>query len=139
MLPMALQMWYGVNIHDSILSTPHPSSQHSSAPLVTDPANKVGETPIVGNQSEDTILPTSDPSFKQYAPDPQHNTSDKLKKAWGMTWSGLKTALWLLEKSADVFPPLKSAVSGLVTCLDLAQVSYGCGFNTLTLPHSHRR
>jgi len=41
------------------------------------------------------------------------------------------TALRLLEKSADAFPPLKSAVSGLVACLDLAQVSHGCGFNYL--------
>ena len=133
-------MWYGIDIHDSILSTPHPSSQRFSAPPVADPADKVGETPVVvGNRSEDVILPTSDPSFKQFVSDPERNTSDKLKKAWGVTWSGLETALRLLEKSADAFPPLKSAVGGLVACLNLAQVSYGCGFNTLTLPHSHRR
>jgi len=59
------------------------------------------------------------------------NTSDKLKKAWGVTWSGLETALRLLEKSADAFPPLKSAVGGLVACLDLTQVGHGCGFNTI--------
>ena len=125
-------MWYGIDIHDRFLSTPHPSSQRSTAPPVADPVNKVGETPVVvGNQSEYAILPTSDPSSKQSASDTERNTSDKLKKAWGVTWSGLETALRLLERSADAFPPLKSAVGGLVACLDLAQVGYSCIFNTL--------
>ena len=102
-------MWYGIDIHDSVLSTPHPSSQ----------------------QSEEAILPTSDPSSKQSAPDTERNTSDKLKKAWRVTWSGLQTALRLLEKSANALPPLQSAVGGLVACLDLAQVCYNYKFNTL--------
>jgi len=102
-------MWYGIDIHEFVLSTPHPSSQ----------------------QSEDAILPTSDPSSKQSASVTGRNTSDKLKKAWRVTWSGLQTALRLLEKSANAFPPLQSAVSGLVACLDLAQVGYSCRFNTL--------
>jgi len=50
-----------------------------------------------------------------------------------VTWSALETALRLLEKSADAFPPLKSAVGGLVACLDLAQVGYGYGFTVLCL------
>jgi len=108
---MALRIWYGIDIHDSVLSTPHPSSQ----------------------QSEDAILPTSDPSSKQSASDTDRNTSDKLKKAWGVTLNGVKTALRLLERSADAFPPLKSAVGGLVACLDLAQVSYSCKINTRCL------
>ena len=49
--------------------------------------------------------------------------------AWGVTRSGLVTALQLLERSADEFPLLKSAVGGLVVCLDLA-VHHACGFNT---------
>ena len=103
----------------------------SVLPPVANPANKVGQTPVVvGNRSEDAILPTSDPSSKQSASDPERNTSDKLKKAWGVTWSGLETMLRLLEKSAEAFPPLKSALGGLVACLDLAQVGYGYGFNT---------
>jgi len=48
-----------------------------------------------------------------------------------VTQSGLLTALRVLETSAGAFPPLKSAVGGLVACLDLAQVSHGCVFNTL--------
>ena len=93
----------GIDIHDSVMSTPHPSSQ----------------------QSQDTI------SSKQSASGTERNTSDKLKKAWGVTWSGLQTTLRLLEKSANAFPPLQSAVGGLVPCLDLAHVGYSCRFNTL--------
>ena len=111
--------------HHSILSIPHASSQGSSALLGTDP---VGETTgVIGSRSQDAVLPTSHPSSQQSSFHPEPNTSDKLKKAWGVTWSALETALRLLEKSADAFPPLKSAVGGLVTCLDLAQVGYDYG------------
>ena len=78
----------------------------------------------------ETLITISPPS-QQPSPYPEPNTSDKLKKVWDVTWSGLDTALRLLEKSADAFPPLKSAVGGLVACLDLAQVGCGCGFNNV--------
>ena len=105
----------------------HASSHHSSALPGTDSADKVGETPDVdGNRSQDAI-----PSSQQSSSHPEINTADEIKKTWGVTRSALATALRLLEKSADAFPPLKSAVGGLVACLDLAQVSYGWGFNTL--------
>jgi|SRR6266545_3314898 len=100
------------------------------------------------------IFPTSCP-LSQHPPGPntanvpnnssqqsfsEPNTSDKIKKAWGVTLSGLETGLWLLAKSADGFPPLKSAVGGLVACLDLAQVGYGCESNSLfILSNSHHR
>ena len=118
--------------HHPILSIPHPSSQRSSALLGAD---KVGETVpgVVGDRSQDAILPTLRPFSQQSSSRPEPNTSDELKKAWGVTWSVLETALRLLAKSADAFPPLKSAVSGLVACLDLAQVAYGYGFNALCL------
>ncbi|KAF9539123.1 WD40 repeat-like protein, partial [Agrocybe pediades] len=38
-----------------------------------------------------------------------------------IAWKATETALRLLEKNADGFPPLKTAVSALVTCLDLAK------------------
>jgi len=119
--------------HDSILSTPHPSYPQSPPLSGTNSADEVGEIPaVVENRSQDAILPPPHPSS-------QPPSSDKIKKAWGVTWSTLEAALRLLEKSADAFPPLKSAVSGLVACLDLAQVSHGCGFNTLAFSYSHRR
>ncbi|KAG8679409.1 hypothetical protein FRC09_018983, partial [Ceratobasidium sp. 395] len=34
-------------------------------------------------------------------------------------WSGLRTLLSVLDKSADAFGPLKSAVGGLVACLEI--------------------
>ena len=103
------------------------SSHHSSTLLWTDSADKVGETPDVdGNRFQDAI-----PSSEQSSSHPETNTADKIRKVWGGTRSALMTALRLLEKSADAFPPLKSAVGGLVACLDLAQVSSRWGFNTL--------
>ena len=57
-----------------------------------------------------------------------NNDSDSLVKAKRVAWNGLKAALGLLEKSADAFHPLKSAVGGLVTCLDLFEVGYSIRF-----------
>ena len=54
-----------------------------------------------------------------------------LMKAGSVAWRGLETALRLLERSAGAFPPLKSAVGGLVACLDLTQVNYCFGFDLL--------
>ena len=106
-----------------------PSSASSPALLGTDSADKVGETPgVEGNRSQGTIFQTTRPSSQQSFSHPETNTSDKSKRAWDVALSGLVTALRLLEKSADAFPPLKSAVGGLVACLDLAQVCYCCGF-----------
>ena len=119
--------------HNLILSSP---SERSFALLqaVANSANKIGEPPgVEGNRSQDAILPTFRPSPQQPFSHPEPNTSDKLKEAWSVTWSGLETALRLLAKSADAFPPLKSAVSGLVACLDLAQVGYRYKFSALYL------
>jgi hypothetical protein len=79
------------------MSTPH-SSQHSSALLETNSADRAGGTPgVEGDQSQDPIFSTSHP---------ETNISEKIKKACGMTL----TALQLLEKSADAFPAFKSAI-----------------------------
>src|SRR3954465_7003348 len=73
----------------------------------TDTANVIAQPPgLARNKSKHTIS----------------SKSDVVKKSGSVAWKGLETALRLLEKSADVFPPLKSAVGGLVACLDLIQV-----------------
>ena len=114
-------------VQDRSHANSSPSAQQSSALPRTDSVSKFGETKSVkGNRSQEDIFPTSHPPSQQYSSHSETNTSDKVKKAWGLTRSGLVTALRLLEKSADAFSPLKSAVGGLVACLDLAQVSYGC-------------
>lgn len=76
-------------------------------------------------------LLSSPPSFTlsrhNYADTPDDApgiTPDRRKNAWGVAWNGLETALRLLESCACTCPPLKSVISGLVACLDLAQVSY---------------
>ncbi|KAB5591856.1 Vegetative incompatibility protein HET-E-1 [Ceratobasidium theobromae] len=51
--------------------------------------------------------------------------SDKAKATGQTAWITLETTLRLLERSSDVFPPLKSAVAGLVGCLDLIQAAAG--------------
>jgi hypothetical protein len=71
------------------------------------------------NQAADRRLRSEDIPSEQSA----------LVKAGSVAWKGLETALRLLEKSAGAFPPLKSALSGLVACLDLTQVNYCFGFN----------
>jgi hypothetical protein len=135
---LARRIWYGIDLLPLFVNS-SPFCQRSSTLPVANSPDQVGESPgVVGNRSQDVIFPTSPPSSQQFSHS-EPNGSDKLKKALGVTWSGLQTALRLLERSADAFPPLKSAVGGLVACLDLAQVGCGCGFNTLTLSNSHRR
>jgi hypothetical protein len=105
----------------AILSIPRSSSQRSSALLETDFADRAGWTlGVEGNRSQDLIFTTSHPSSSSH---PETDISEKIKKGWGVTQSGLLIALRLLESSADAFPPLKSAVGGLIACVDLAQVS----------------
>ena len=52
-------------------------------------------------------------------------------KTRSVALKGLEAALSLLERSSDAFPPLKSAVGGLVACLGLSQVNYCFGFDLL--------
>ncbi|KAG8688175.1 hypothetical protein FRC08_011585, partial [Ceratobasidium sp. 394] len=51
------------------------------------------------------VTPRRDPASKQ----PFKDTA----------WAGLKTLLGVLSESADAFPPLKSAVGGLVRCIEI--------------------
>lgn len=61
-------------------------------------------------------------NLSQVSPAP--SATRKLRKVLNAAWSGLETALRLLEKSADACPPLKSAVGGLLACINLAEVSH---------------
>ncbi|KAF4609717.1 hypothetical protein D9613_011997 [Agrocybe pediades] len=60
--------------------------------------------------------PSSNPASTHHAPQ-QHDLKDSAKTAW----NAMETVLLLLKESADAFPPLKSAVGGLVACLDLTK------------------
>jgi hypothetical protein len=56
-------------------------------------------------------------------PPPATNVIQTAKDVRSVAWAGLMTALGALKESSGVFPPLKSAVSGLLECLDVLQVS----------------
>ena len=100
------------NQSQDTLLNPRIASLHSAAPSRVDAANQAP-----GPRSEECS--TSLRPSQQYA----------LVKAGSVAWKGLETALRLLEKSAGAFPPLKSALGGLLACLDLTQVNYCFGFH----------
>ncbi len=106
---------------DTTLSSPRTASLHSSAPSRVDMAN---QALIVPGTIEKADRQRSEERSTSVLPSQQ----SALVKA---AWKGLETALRLLEKSAGAFPPLKSAVGGLVACLDLTQVDYCFGFDLL--------
>ena len=116
-------------IRDFFRTTPTPRSSSLQPPAHS--ADTVNEGPNVSGTIVKTSpargdqLSTSDqPSQLSSSTRPGNNYSDKLVKAGSVAWSGLDTGLRLLEKSADAFPPLKSAVAGLLACLDLFEVCY---------------
>jgi len=84
--------------------------------------------PIADTRPSSPHLPTAGrPSHAETRPSGASSTdvANKIKAIARVAGSGLETTVRLLEKSADACPPLKSAVGGLVACLDLAQVSSG--------------
>lgn len=88
------------------------------------PSQSTTAQSVLNEQTSASGLPTIGPNTTPARPKPLITT--KLKRARGVTQTGLETALRVLEGSADVFPPLKSAVSAFIDCLDIVQVSYGC-------------
>jgi hypothetical protein len=101
---------------DAALLNPRTASLHSSAHSRVDTANRAPAIEKADRSRSEDHSTSVRPS--------QHSYSDALVKAGGVAWKGLETALRLLERSAGACPPLKSAVGGLVACLDLTQVNY---------------
>lgn len=52
------------------------------------------------------------------------NLSLAAQKLGKDAWAGLKLSLQLLEKSSDVFPPVKSAVAGFLGVVDIFEVRH---------------
>ena len=104
---------------DTLLNPRTAESLHSSAPSRVDTANKV------------SIEKADRPQIAECSTSLRPSQQSALLKAGSVAWKGLETALRLLEKSAGAFPPLKSALGGLVACLDLTQVNYYFGFDPL--------
>lgn len=105
----------------ALLSPRSTASLHSSA---LDTANQAAVMPGTFEKAD---RPRSEECSTSLRPSQQ----SAFVKAGSVAWKGLETALRLLERSADAFPPLKSAVGGLVACLDLTQVNYCFGFDLL--------
>ncbi|KAF4609653.1 hypothetical protein D9613_012004 [Agrocybe pediades] len=80
------------------------------------PASPNHSRPPSPKPSRPTSPTSAKPPTVHQAPQ-QHDLKDSAKTAWKAT----EMALRLLEKNADGFPPLKTAVGVLVTCLDLAK------------------
>ncbi|KAF9551100.1 WD40 repeat-like protein [Agrocybe pediades] len=101
--------------------TPNPSapSTNPNAPPTTNPNHVPSTNPSAPPSTNPTTPtdPSASPSTNPNRVPQQHDLKDSAKVAWKAT----ETVLRLLEKSADACPPLKSAVGGLVACLDLAK------------------
>ncbi|KAF4618537.1 hypothetical protein D9613_010071 [Agrocybe pediades] len=81
---------------------------------------KLGRHLRAGSASNPSRSLSPSPSSKP--PTTQQEGQWNTAKDYGATvWKATETALRLLEKNADGFPPLKTAVSTLVICLDLAK------------------
>lgn len=68
---------------------------------------------------------------------PQPTLLARSKDANSVAWNGLEMALRVLEKSANAFPSLKSAVGGLIACLDIVRVSSNCRWEALKVDPSN--
>ncbi|KAF4613611.1 hypothetical protein D9613_008183 [Agrocybe pediades] len=73
-----------------------------------------------GSYPNPSRSPSPDPSSKPLTTH-QERQRNTIKDYGAVAWKATETVLRLLEKNADGFPPLKTAVSTLVTCLDLAK------------------
>ncbi|KDN39301.1 hypothetical protein RSAG8_08936, partial [Rhizoctonia solani AG-8 WAC10335] len=101
------------------LSTPSIGSQNPSLSRPTTPLlvpappsaemDRRGTTPPPGPPTHIFVLDTEAKNVTE------SNNSD------GIAWSRLTSTLRRLESCVDLFPPLKSAVSALIGCLDIVQ------------------
>ncbi|KAF9553606.1 hypothetical protein CPC08DRAFT_727788 [Agrocybe pediades] len=86
-----------------------PTNLHSTHPT---------EKPTDSQSKPHTQLGPTDSGPRAGVQEQAQKPSEKLGS---MLWKTTQTALRLLEKNSDGFPPLKTAVGVLVTCLDITQ------------------
>ncbi|KAF9556966.1 WD40 repeat-like protein [Agrocybe pediades] len=96
--------------------TPPSANPTPPSPIHSRPASPNHSRPPSPKPSRPTSPNSAKPPTAHQAPQ-QHDLKDSAKTAW----NAMETVLRLLKESADAFPPLKSAVGGLVACLDLAK------------------
>lgn len=93
---------------------PQPSVQIQQPALLPQPLPSAGGSTLTANLLvASSVQPANTESTLTLA----------AKKAGADAWTGLKATLRLVEKSSDVFPPLKSAVAGFLGVVDIFEVS----------------
>jgi hypothetical protein len=125
-----------------LLTTPSPAPIVANKLSEASTSDLIGAVPLYLIPNQSTIQPpppqglatsgqSTMPSMPSPGPAPTAPPAssapiavNKLSEAWTVARNGLETTLRLLEKSVDACPPLKSAVGGLVGCLDIIQVRY---------------
>jgi hypothetical protein len=108
--------------------SPRPSTSPNLPAIPPAPAQTRDPTRVLSSPNTGPALSTA--TTASLATPAAPTAANEHSEAWSVARSGLETVLRILEKSADAFPPLKSAVSGLVACLDVIQASYDCRFTT---------
>lgn len=98
-------------------NTTHIAGQSSSSGLS---GSSPGQGLTPSQQPTSTGAITSNPNPAGSASLSTNVSASKFKNK---AWKGLESALQALHISAEAIPPLQSAVDGLVSCLDIVEVS----------------
>lgn len=93
-----------------------PSQIVTSRPISRPVLDVTGHVAQPSTEGNATILAGT------YVSSPKSGACDQLKETRQAAWSRLEMALQALEKGSRAFPPLKSAVSELLACLDIIKV-----------------
>jgi hypothetical protein len=103
---------------------PAPTDLRTISAISQDPTNTSHKPTIQPLPSADlTSPPRATVPTSSSLPLATTTAIQSINKPRSSAWAGLGNALGALKECSDVFPPLKSAVSGLLGCLDVLQVS----------------
>ncbi|THH05167.1 hypothetical protein EW146_g9973, partial [Bondarzewia mesenterica] len=93
-----------------IMNDPEPSSAvHVVSDQSSNQAQSYSGSATRAQSLYETLLPSSSPAISTLP-----TRGEKTRRLRTLGWVGLKEALALLERASDAFPPLKSAVAGIM-------------------------
>jgi len=114
----------------SVGGSVQPGFSNNSTPLGPSISDKRSDRTITAAKSKvpsgllTSVGGSAQPGVSNNSAPLEPSISEKRKDRLGAVWNGLQTTLGVLKESSDAFPPLKSAVGGLVACLKVVQVRY---------------